>query len=57
MHGALGTWLALSPRGSEIPPLSLCSASPNSQQQQHQPHLFHKGEFKLGYQQKNQSPC
>ena len=55
MYSALGTWLALPPWGSEIPPLLLVSASPNSQQQWGQTHLSHKGEFELGYREKRKN--
>lgn len=50
IHGALGTWLALPPWGSEIPALPLCSASANSQWQRGQTRLSRKGELKPGYQ-------
>lgn len=50
IHGALGTWLAFPPWGSEIPALPLCSASANSQWQRGQTRLSRKGELKPGYQ-------
>lgn len=56
VQGALGSWLALPPQTSEMLPLPLCSASLNYRQQRGQPHLYHKGEFKLGYLQKNPNP-